>query len=177
MNDLLLGIFILFLGYWIMPTIIGMLIFGKGRHDRELAFTFDDGPKLYFTTFGSLKKTQDKSNFFVLGSKAQRDPQLFLRMHQEGHLIGVHNYAHRSNWVMTPLRVRRELNHSADIVERITGVRPVYYRPPWGLLTLFDFLLLKEYRIVLWSLILWDWRSKAGSEKIKTKPLGIKKDQ
>jgi peptidoglycan-N-acetylglucosamine deacetylase len=97
-------------------------------------------------------------------------------MHKEGHLIGIHNYIHRSNWVMAPRTVRKELDHCAQIIEGITGVRPLYYRPPWGLLNIFDFLLKGNYKIVLWSLMVGDWRSSGGSQKVKNRLLAnIKK--
>jgi peptidoglycan/xylan/chitin deacetylase (PgdA/CDA1 family) len=92
-------------------------------------------------------------------------------MHAEGHLIGMHNYVHKSNWVLTPWTIRRHLNKSADIIEKITGERPVYYRPPWGLLNLLDLFLLKKYKIVHWSVMAEDWRSSGGSEKIKNRLL------
>jgi peptidoglycan/xylan/chitin deacetylase (PgdA/CDA1 family) len=39
------------------------------------------------------------------------------------------------------------------------------------LLNLFDFLLGKQFQIVLWSLMVGDWKSKGGSEKIKRRLL------
>jgi peptidoglycan/xylan/chitin deacetylase (PgdA/CDA1 family) len=72
---------------------------------------------------------------------------------------------------MFPWTIRRELDHSASIVEEITGVRPIYYRPPWGLLNLFDFFVIKPYNIILWSVMAEDWKSKGGSEKVRKRLL------
>jgi peptidoglycan/xylan/chitin deacetylase (PgdA/CDA1 family) len=177
MQQMLLFIFIfiliLILGYTVIPYLLtsfwGYGVFRKGPQSPYIALTFDDGPDKRYTPqlLDLLKKHQVKATFFVVGKKAENNPDLIQRMHQEGHLIGLHNYVHRSNWSMSPWQIKRELDQSADIVERITGTRPSYYRPPWGLLALFDFFLLKEYRIILWSLMTGDWRSKGGSAKVK----------
>jgi peptidoglycan/xylan/chitin deacetylase (PgdA/CDA1 family) len=105
--------------------------------------------------------------FFVLGSRAEKYPELILRMQREGHLIGLHNYVHRPNWMMSPWKIRRDLKRSSDIVKGITGERPIYYRPPWGLLNCLDYFFLKDYKIVLWSLMAEDWRSAGGSKRVK----------
>ncbi|MNI45646.1 Peptidoglycan-N-acetylmuramic acid deacetylase PdaC [compost metagenome] len=63
---------------------------------------------------------------------------------------------------------QRQVKRSADIVESITGERPTYYRPPWGVINLTDFFLRKQYTIVLWSLMGMDWRSRIGKTKLKS---------
>jgi peptidoglycan-N-acetylglucosamine deacetylase len=164
---------ILFFVYTIIPSIVsfgfGLGVVRRGQTGRQVAFTFDDGPDPRYTPklLDLLKKHSVKATFFVLGHKAEENPELILRIYQEGHLIGIHNYVHRSNWLMTPWTLRRQLKCSASFIEKITGERPVYYRPPWGLLNLFDFSLRKHFRIVLWSLMAWDWRSQGGSEKVR----------
>ncbi|MEH7108545.1 polysaccharide deacetylase family protein, partial [Bacillus sp. JJ1764] len=98
-------------------------------------------------------------------------PEIIKRIYDEGHLLGIHNFVHRANWGMSPWKVRRDLEKSAFIIEKITGERPIYYRPPWGLLNLFDLFLLKKYKIILWSVMAEDWRSNGGSEKVKNRLL------
>ncbi len=163
----------LFCVYAILPTIIsrglGVGVFQKGPLQHGLAFTFDDGPDPKYTPqlLDLLKKYSIQATFFVLGSKVKQYPAIIRRMHLEGHLIGVHQYVHKSNWFRSPWAVRRELDQTSTLIEQIIGVRPVYYRPPWGLLNIFDFILWKHFQIVLWSLMVRDWRSTGGSERIK----------
>jgi peptidoglycan/xylan/chitin deacetylase (PgdA/CDA1 family) len=155
-----------------MSLVFGFGVFRKARTRREVAFTFDDGPDPDYTPrlLDLLGKYKIKATFFVLGSKAEKHADLILRIHREGHLIGIHNYVHQANWLIAPWKVRRQINHSVDIVERITGERPIYYRPPWGLLTLFDFRLRRQFRMVLWSTMVRDWKSK-GSLAVKKRLL------
>lgn len=169
----LIGIVILIFFYTVVPYIfsfgLGLGVYRKNKESKKLAFTFDDGPHEIYTPMllDLLNDNNIKATFFVLGSKAEQFPEIIQRMHAEGHLIGMHNYVHRSNWMMTPRKVLGELNRSAAIVEGITGVRPVYYRPPWGLLNILDYFILKKFNVVLWSLMVNDWRSVGGSERVK----------
>jgi len=176
-KELILGIFLFIILYTIFPYFLfrglGIGVTKKLRDSGKIAFTFDDGPNPIYTPIllDLLKKFDVKATFFVLGAKAEKYPELILRIHLEGHLIGIHNYQHRSNWLMLPWSVRRKLDKSASIVEKITGVRPVYYRPPWGLLNLFDLSTIKRYKTIFWSVMAEDWRSAGGSERVKNKLL------
>ncbi|MEX2460452.1 MAG: polysaccharide deacetylase family protein [Paenibacillaceae bacterium] len=159
---------------WVLTRIFGIGVFRKGRVRREIAFTFDDGPDSNYTPLllDLLKKHNAKATFFVLGQKAEQNPTLIQRIHDEGHQIGIHNYIHASNWLMTPWTIKKEhLHRSADVIESITGERPIYYRPPWGILNIWDFFLKKQYHIVFWSLMAYDWRSHISKKKLKNKLL------
>ncbi|OIK13017.1 polysaccharide deacetylase family protein [Bacillus sp. MUM 116] len=159
--------------YWLVPFMLtaglGIGVLKRKDSSEKIAFTFDDGPNRIFTPqlLDLLKKYDIKATFFVLGSKAEKYPELIARMHEEGHLIGIHNYVHKSNWVMSPWKIRQDLEKSATIIEKITGERPIFYRPPWGLMNVFDFFLMKKYKIIHWSVMADDWKSKGGSEKVK----------
>jgi len=154
---------------WVLTRIFGIGVYRKGHTGKKIALTFDDGPDPVYTPrlLDLLKEKGIQATFFVLGEKAEKYPGLIERMHKEGHQIGIHNYRHLSNWLLTPRSVwKRQVEKSAQIVQDITGIRPEYYRPPWGILNLFDLWLLKRYRIVLWSLMLGDWRSRIGPERL-----------
>ncbi|WP_141224971.1 polysaccharide deacetylase family protein [Paenibacillus sp. yr247] len=169
--------FLLLLLYTILPTVLirlfGLWMYTKKSNGDGIALTFDDGPDPEFTPklLDLLRKYQIKATFFVLGSKAEKYPHLILRIHQEGHLVGIHNYVHWANAFMSPKKVRRQLSYSVNAVENIIGIKPIYYRPPWGIINVFDLLLVKRFRLVLWSLMVGDWRSRGGKERIKMKLL------
>lgn len=165
--------------YMVVPSLItriaGLGVIRKGRAVRQVAFTFDDGPHPEYTPrlLDLLEAHQVKATFFVLGAQAEQYPDLIRRMDREGHQIGIHNYCHTSNWLMLPGTIRhKHLERSADIIESIVGTRPDHYRPPWGLINLYDFLRLKQYRIVLWSLIPGDWSSRVCQTRLQSTLLG-----
>lgn len=174
-------VFSVFFLYWLLPVIctflLGIHVLKKGK-GHQVAFTFDDGPHPIYTPqlLDLLKKYRVKANFFVLGSKAEKYPELILRMHREGHLIGIHNYHHYPNSFMTPKQIRRQVNQTAEIVSQITGERPLFYRPPWGVLNLFDFWIHQDFCIVLWSVMVGDWKRRGGSSKVKKRLLRRLKD-
>jgi peptidoglycan/xylan/chitin deacetylase (PgdA/CDA1 family) len=180
MGYIILTILFLTLLYTVVPYFLsrglGLRVMKRGNESSKIAFTFDDGPDPIYTPLllDLLKKNEVKATFFVVGSKAKKHPEVIKRMHQEGHLIGIHNYVHHSNWFMSPRRVRKGLEDTATIIETITGVRPVFYRPPWGMLNLLDFVKKSKYKVILWSIMAEDWRTSGGSEKIKHRLSNIK---
>lgn len=180
MSDLMIVLLGIVLIYMIAPFILTRIcnwgVFTKGKSSTGFALTFDDGPDPNYTPelLDLLKSYDAKATFFVLGAKAEKYPELIERMHREGHQIAIHNYVHEANWFMSPWTVRREqIERTADVVERITGERPTYYRPPWGLLNLGDLVLTrKSYRLVLWSVMVGDWRITCSSKELTARLLG-----
>lgn len=133
-----------------------------------VALTFDDGPDPVYTPqlLNLLKKYNVKATFFVVGWKAKKYPHLIKRMYEEGHTIGLHHYYHTSNWFLPPFVTEWELERSARVIEHMTGVRPVYYRPPWGHLNIWTVLMQKKYKIVMWTYILGDWKASMSVERL-----------
>ncbi|MFD1773315.1 polysaccharide deacetylase family protein [Paenibacillus rhizophilus] len=177
MQTLLLWLFYISSFYAFIPGIIsrifGYRVFRKGIGVRDFALTFDDGPDPQYTPrlLDLLNKYNAKATFFVVGSHAERCPELIRRMHTEGHLVGIHNYVHKSNWLMRPATVRKQIQLTDDIIYGITGERSTYYRPPWGIVNLFDFSKRRHVKIVLWSAMFGDWRKKLGVERLTEKML------
>lgn len=174
----ILGVTIYMLIPFVITRIIRFGVFSEARTPDALALTFDDGPHPKYTPqlLDLLKKHDAKATFFVLGSMAERYPDLIQRMHEEGHQVGIHNYTHKTNWLLFPWSVRTDhLYRTADIVEKIIGVRPDYYRPPWGIINFFDFGLRKKFHIILWSVMVSDWRSKDMRDARRMRDLLLKK--
>ncbi|MCY9697193.1 polysaccharide deacetylase family protein [Paenibacillus alginolyticus] len=177
MSKLVWFLLVILLVYTILPTLIvrlgGFGVYTKGKRANGIALTFDDGPDPDYTPqlLDLLAAYQVKATFFVLGSKAEKYPELIMRMHKEGHLIGIHNYVHWANALMTPMKVKKQLSDSVKAIENIIGEKPIYYRPPWGIINIFDLILLKQFHMVLWSLMVGDWRSSGGKNRIRNELL------
>lgn len=171
-TTLLIWLFYLSSFYAFIPGLIsrifGFRAFRKGKSETELALTFDDGPDPRYTAqlLDLLRRYEAKATFFVVGSHAVQHPELLKRMQAEGHAIGIHNYVHRSNWLMRPGSVRKQVNRTNEVIENVTGERAVYYRPPWGIVNLFDLVGRHELKLVLWSGIFGDWRQRLGEERL-----------
>ncbi len=63
--------------------------------------TFDDGPSNNITppNPGYIKKYDVKATFFIIGSLAEKYPELIKRIYEEGHSIGNHTYSHNYNHI------------------------------------------------------------------------------
>jgi len=157
----------------LLSRVFGYRVFKKGDAKNELALTFDDGPDPIYTEqlLDLLKKYNAKATFFVVGVHAKLHPELLVRMKEQGHTIGVHNYEHKTNWFMRPKTVKKHIELTNDIIEKVTGERSIYYRPPWGIMNLFDYRNVSKLHIVLWSSLFGDWSEKLTAEKLKKRML------
>ncbi|MHA6485071.1 polysaccharide deacetylase family protein [Paenibacillus sp. strain BS8-2] len=177
MENLFLWGFYVMTFYAFLPGLIsrtfGFRVFKKGQAEKEIALTFDDGPDPKYTplVLDLLARYGAKATFFVVGSHAEHQQDLLRRMEKEGHTIGIHNYVHKSNWVMRPSTVKRQIDKTNDIIEQATGKRSVYYRPPWGIVNLFDYSNLGYLHIILWSALFGDWRMRLGADELKKRML------
>jgi peptidoglycan/xylan/chitin deacetylase (PgdA/CDA1 family) len=105
---------------------------------RELALTFDDGPDPRWTPalLDMLEARGHRATFFVIGARAERHAALLDEMRRRGHEIANHTWAHSyATPFFPPARLAGELGRTNDLIERATGVRPRWFRPPVGLLS------------------------------------------
>ena len=107
--------------------------------DPEILFTFDDGPSP--TTTASVLDTLAKHHihavFFMVGEMAdsgnKKVPAIVARILREGHVIANHTMKHEDL-----CRVKDEAKAAADIddgkaaIEKVAGVRTVWFRTPFG---------------------------------------------
>lgn len=172
MEIILLLVFYFWTIYAFLPAVIsrlfGFKVFRRGRAKHEIALTFDDGPDPVYTPqlLDLLKEYGAKGTFFVVGENAAKYPDIIARIHEEGHTLGIHNYFHYSNWFMRPKTVRSHIARTSEVIEQATGVKPVYYRPPWGIMNVFDYANLGYLQIVLWTSMFGDWRVKVGADRM-----------
>ena len=65
--------------------------------NQKIAYlTFDDGPSPEVTPqiLDILKEYDIKATFFIIGSQAEKNPDLILQIKNEGHVIANHSYGH-----------------------------------------------------------------------------------
>lgn len=159
----ILTIFLLFLCYSIIPTVlirVGRLSIIKKIEADGIALTFDDGPNPKYTPqlLDLLKKYGVKASFFVVGSKAQRNPDIIKRMNDEGHTIGIHHFHHVSSWILTPFQLKKHLELTEKSIKECTNERVTFYRPPWGHFNISTLFVSKKYKKIMWSDIFGDWK-------------------
>lgn len=99
-----------------------------------VAFTFDDGPDPEGTPAVAdiLEAAGFRGTFFVLSHRLRRFGHVAREMVQRGHEVALHGLTHRHLWLQGPVATLRQVRLGVQAIEAATGVRPRFYRPPWG---------------------------------------------
>lgn len=126
-----------------------------------VALSFDDGPDPEGTAaiLDALDRLGWIATFFMLGEQVQRYPDMAARVAAAGHEVAVHGFTHRNHLARGPRDVCRDVAHAAEVVTAQTGVRPTWFRPPYGVLTLGSLVAARRARLrpVLWTAWGRDW--------------------
>lgn len=101
---------------------------------KRVYLTFDDGPsKQTERVLNILKKKKVKATFFTIGREDEFSQNIYRRIVREGHTLGMHSYSHIFKEVYGSLEgFKEDFYRISDHLEKITGVRPVFYRFPGG---------------------------------------------
>jgi peptidoglycan/xylan/chitin deacetylase (PgdA/CDA1 family)/glycosyltransferase involved in cell wall biosynthesis len=128
------------------------------------ALTFDDGPDPASTPrlLDALARNGIRATFFVVGSRAERHPELLARIRDEGHEIANHSWDHPR----LPDLSLRAINDQIRRTRTLLGIGGAQlFRPPYGELDARVNLAAQRfgYRVVRWSLNGGDWRGEDAS--------------
>ena len=119
-----------------------------------VALTFDDGPSPATTlhTLELLDRFGMRATFFVVGSLAATAPDLVAEVRRRGHGIGLHGDRHRHHLLRSPRWIRKDTSDGVSVLEEL-GIRPRWYRPPYGQLTATTLLEVRRHgmEVALWS--------------------------
>lgn len=78
------------------------------KEKKKIALTFDDGPHPLYTQ------------------------EILAVLSEAGHLIGNHTYSHTNVCEVSEAEMLTEIGKTNDLLENLTGVRPQFFRPPYG---------------------------------------------
>jgi peptidoglycan-N-acetylglucosamine deacetylase len=123
--------------------------------------TFDDGPDPEKTpkVLDILAKHNIKAIFFMIGNKAEQQPELIRRVVAEGHLIGNHSYAHNNFMsLFSKKNLKADIEKNQMVLEELTGRKIPFFRPPIGYTNPTYAKVLKEMRLtnVGWTVRSYD---------------------
>lgn len=128
--------------------------------EKEVYLTFDDGPVPGATDFvlDTLTTFNASATFFCIGDNVRKHDAEFRKVSAAGHAIGNHTFNHLNGW-QTPDATyfenvqlcQRQLlsqrgNHGGNL-----------FRPPFGRISRSQIKLLKDYRIVMWDVLTFDY--------------------
>lgn len=134
---------------------------------RLVTFTFDDGP-FFETTPRVLKLLAQydvRATFFVVSRYLEGDSPravasraVLADVVRRGHFVGNHTRDHQMLSGVSAREIAAQLDDSAAAIEKVTGARPVLFRPPFGKLDADARRAVAERKLdlVLWSVEVHD---------------------
>jgi peptidoglycan/xylan/chitin deacetylase (PgdA/CDA1 family) len=152
------------------------LLYYGNRSLPEIALTFDDGPNPYYTPqiLAVLQRYDVKATFFCIGRLVADYPALVRQEYAAGNTIGDHSWSHPQLTLLTPAAIQLQISKTSDAIEAAIGVRPAFFRPPYGLLSVQE--LTQSYHdgltTVLWNDEGQDWK-RPGVNIIVQRILGL----
>ncbi|MEH2438218.1 MAG: polysaccharide deacetylase family protein [Nostoc sp.] len=125
------------------------------NNEKVIALGIDDGPwpKTTLEMLDILKQNDVKVTFFWVGQALQVNPDLAKQEVAEGHAIGNHTWHH---WYrrMDEATAKSEIDRTADLIYKTTGVKTALFRPPGGFLNngLAAYAKSQKDAVIMWSL-------------------------
>ncbi|MFF3314828.1 polysaccharide deacetylase family protein [Streptomyces sp. NPDC003035] len=129
---------------------------------RSMVLTFDDGPDPRYTPeiLAVLRRYGCRAMFFVCGEMVVENQDLVREMAADGHVVGNHSWSHPLIPKLRPSRIRDELGSTSDLVEKILGSAPLWYRAPFGAWNRHSFEIGAELGMepLAWTVDTLDWK-------------------
>ncbi len=145
--------------------------------DSRVYLTFDDGPSPDTTPYllELLEANGVKASFFLIGTEAERYPELVEQIHKGGHSIGNHSYKHQFMPILAGKQLEHEIQKTNDIIKEITGEAPAFFRPPFGIMCKRTASLLNEREMhpVYWSQAPEDWAIPGAHRVVRRIMMGL----
>jgi len=130
---------------WFLVVLTGSSYIGSNYHvktycsnpkekEKKIALTFDDGPnENTLEILKVLAKHQAKAAFFCIGKNIEAHPEILKKIVADGHIVANHSYSH-SHFIdfYRKDRMIRELTATDAIIEKLTGKKVRFFRPPYG---------------------------------------------
>lgn len=146
-------------------------VYSVARDDKVISISFDAawGDAQTIPILNILDEYDVKTTFFLVGFWVDKYPELVKEIVARGHEIGNHSQSHPHMSQLSEEKIKEELRIMSDKVERLTGVRPTLFRPPYGDYN--DKVVLvsraEGYEVVQWSIDSLDWKNRGVNDIIK----------
>ncbi|WP_159021909.1 polysaccharide deacetylase family protein [Formosa sp. L2A11] len=129
---------------------------------KTIYITFDDGPHPEITPWvlKTLNTYNAKATFFCIGDNVRKYPDVYKDTKAAGHAIGNHTFNHLKGWKTNTDFYIQNVEKAAELISS------KLLRPPYGKIKNKQAKLLMQqgYRIVMWSIISFDWDKNLKAE-------------
>lgn len=101
---------------------------------KVVYLTFDDGPSHNTERIlDILDEYNVKATFFTIGNEAEEFVDVYKRIIEDGHSLGMHSYSHKYSEIYKSVEAfDADFNKVSGYIESVTGVAPKLYRFPGG---------------------------------------------
>lgn len=128
--------FIVFWGcYYVGSNFFIKIVCKATTEKKEIAISFDDGPAENYTQqiLNILNTEKVKATFFCIGKRIAANEAILKQVIADGHIIGNHSYSHHFWFDMySTQKMQDDLKQMDAAMERVTGLKPKLFRPPYG---------------------------------------------
>lgn len=151
---------------WMFPRRIW-----KMKSKNAVYLTFDDGPQVGLTDWilDFLEERNIQATFFCVGENVKNQPVLFSKILSKGHRVGNHTMKHEKGTRTHRSNYLKSVKNAGEYIESDL------FRPPYGRLPLWKTTeIRKNYRIVMWSWLSYDYDNTVSIDDILANAKSIK---
>lgn len=141
------------------------LVWDIPNETNKIYLTFDDGPIPEITEWvlDVLKLYNIKATFFCLGCNVARNPAIYSKIINDGHVVGNHSYHHLNGWETDDGDYLNNIKKSNELLNT------KLFRPPYGKIKKSQIAsLIEDYKIIMWDVLSGDFDSKTTPKKCYT---------
>lgn len=146
-------------------------VYSVERDDKVISISFDAswGADKTIPILDILDQYGVKTTFFLVGGWVDKYPDMVKEIFARGHEIGNHSNTHPQMSKLGEEGIRDELRMMSDKVEKLTGVRPTLFRPPYGDYNnrVIQVSRAEGYEAVQWSIDSLDWKDRGTQDIIR----------
>ena len=139
------------------------LVWKKNTDQKKIWITFDDGPDEKVTPYliNVLAEFNIKATFFIIGNQAKKNPELVKLIINSGHKIGNHSFSHLNGFSTNNNKYLEDVEQAKKYIDSDI------FRPPYGKITPLQIKnLKKDFKIIMWDIMSWDFKENISSNKI-----------
>lgn len=149
----------------VLPFFYPSLLWRVNTSERELYLTFDDGPIPGPTNFvlETLKAFNSTATFFCIGDNIQKNPIEFQKIVDGDHSIANHTFNHLNGWKTSTSAYVENIQLCQKHLQKTS-----LFRPPFGRIKSSQIEALKNYRIIMWDVLTFDYDHSLNPEACLT---------
>ncbi len=146
----------------VIKNAFGNITWKINTDEKVVYLTFDDGPIPEITEkiLLALDLFDAKATFFCVGENVKKYPRIYDKILNAGHTTGNHTFSHLNG-------LKTSTEEYIENIERASQyIDSKLFRPPHGRMkSSQQNLIEKNYRIILWDVLSYDFNKKLSKEK------------